>query len=134
MQIVIDIPEDSYKATCDGCMLPPDVKSVVNAIKNGTQLQEQPKWIPVSDRLPKEGQYVLCQCQANIYDVLKLTIDGWYHDKNNCYMSGFVIAWMPLPEPYEEAEEKEYDEDDELVESLLNDFEGTLERIDKQNN
>ena len=31
-------------------------------------------------------------------------------------------------------EEKEYDEDEELVESLLSDFEGTLERIDKQTN
>ena len=36
MYIVIDIPEDSYKATCDGCMLPPDVESVVQGIKGGT--------------------------------------------------------------------------------------------------
>ena len=38
MKIVIDIPEDSYKATCDGCMLPPDVESVVQGIKKGTPL------------------------------------------------------------------------------------------------
>ena len=38
MQIVIDISEDSYKATCDGCMLPPDVRNVVQGIKNGTPL------------------------------------------------------------------------------------------------
>lgn len=38
MKIVIDIPEDSYKATCDGCMLPPDVRSVVHGIKNGVPL------------------------------------------------------------------------------------------------
>lgn len=38
MKIVIDIPEDSYKATCSGSMLPPDVKNVINAIKNGTPL------------------------------------------------------------------------------------------------
>ena len=38
MKIVIDIPEDSYKATCDGCMLPPDVENVVQGIKNGTPL------------------------------------------------------------------------------------------------
>ena len=36
MKIVIDIDENSYKATCSGSMLPPDVKNVVNAIKNGT--------------------------------------------------------------------------------------------------
>lgn len=38
MKIVIKISEDSYKATCNGCMLPPDVENVVNAIKNGTPL------------------------------------------------------------------------------------------------
>lgn len=38
MKIVIDIPEDSYKATCDGCMLPPDVENVVQGIKNGVPL------------------------------------------------------------------------------------------------
>ena len=38
MQIVIDLPEESYKATCDGCMLPPDVDSVVQGIKKGTPL------------------------------------------------------------------------------------------------
>ena len=40
MQIVIDIDENSYKATCSGSMLPPDVKNVVNAIKNGTVLSK----------------------------------------------------------------------------------------------
>lgn len=61
---------------------------------------EQTRWIPVSERLPEVGEKVLCHCQANIYEVLKLTVDGWYHDKNHCYMLGFVIEWMPLPQPY----------------------------------
>lgn len=60
------------------------------------------RWNPVNERLPEVGEKVLCQCQANIYEVLKLTVDGWYHDNNHCYMSGFVIAWQPLPKPYEE--------------------------------
>ncbi len=38
MQLVINISEDSYKATCNGCMLPPDVKNVIKAIKDGTPL------------------------------------------------------------------------------------------------
>lgn len=38
MEILIKISEDSYKATCNGCMLPPDVENVVNAIKNGKPL------------------------------------------------------------------------------------------------
>jgi hypothetical protein len=33
--------------------------------------------------------------------VLKLDADfDWYQDADHCYMNGFVIAWMPLPEPY----------------------------------
>lgn len=55
------------------------------------------RWIPVSERLPNIGETVLCQCQVNIYEVLKLTVDGWYHDNEHCYMEGFVIAWQPLP-------------------------------------
>ena len=38
MKLLIDIPEESYKATCNQCMLPPDVKNVVQGIKNGTPL------------------------------------------------------------------------------------------------
>ena len=29
----------------------------------------------------------------------------WYQDANHCYMGGFVIAWMPMPEPYQPKEE-----------------------------
>lgn len=63
------------------------------------------RWIPVSERLPELGERVLCQCRANIYEVLKLTVDGWYYDQDHCYMESFVVAWMPLPEPYERGDE-----------------------------
>jgi hypothetical protein len=58
------------------------------------------KWIPVSERLPEMGVRVLCACQANLYDVLKLTPEGWFYDTRHTYMFGFVRAWQPLPEPY----------------------------------
>ena len=38
VELVIKISEDAYKATCNGCMLPPDVENVVQGIKNGTPL------------------------------------------------------------------------------------------------
>lgn len=38
MELVIKIPEESYKATCNGCMLPPHVENVVQAIRNGIPL------------------------------------------------------------------------------------------------
>lgn len=37
-EIVLKIPEETYKNTCNGSMLPPDVTNVINAIKNSTPL------------------------------------------------------------------------------------------------
>lgn len=63
----------------------------------------EPRWIPVSERLPKVGETVIAQCSANIIETLKVDSDGdWYHEVGHCYPSGFVIAWKPLPEPYVE--------------------------------
>ena len=75
---------------------------VEEAVKN---IEIEPKWISVSERLPEINEWVVCQCRANIYEVLKFTSYGWYHDDAHCYMNGFVIAWMPLPEPYKGEEE-----------------------------
>ena len=66
--------------------------------------EKEPKWISVSERLPGFGEKVLCQCRAGIYEVLKYTSHGWYHDDAHCYMTGFVIAWMPLPPCYDPQE------------------------------
>ena len=62
----------------------------------------EPRWIPCNERLPKVRQWVLCQCRAGIMDVLRLTADGsWNKDyPYTDYMSGFVVAWMPLPDAY----------------------------------
>lgn len=56
-----------------------------------------PCWIPVTDRLPEEHEWVLCKCRAKIYEVLSLRDGYWYHDPQHQYMSGFVTHWMPLP-------------------------------------
>ena len=38
MKLIIDIPEKTYTATCQGHMLPPDVTNVIEAIKAGAPL------------------------------------------------------------------------------------------------
>ena len=60
MQIVIDIPEETYKATCNGCMLPPDVDNVVRGIKNGTPLPDG------AEILTKEAYSDLCTRAADV--------------------------------------------------------------------
>lgn len=76
-------------------------KTYVEQLPSAQSTIEERKWIPCSERLPRQGQEVICQCRANMIRVLKLDAYGdWYQDAEHCYMSGFVIAWMPLPEPW----------------------------------
>ena len=87
---------------------------------------KQPRWIPVSERLPddrkdcivtfKDG-YVDTMCYASdLYKVDEFDFyekkgkAGWYdYDSEWGYYSrDDVVAWMPLPEPYgAESEDEE---------------------------
>ena len=62
-------------------------------------------WIPVTERLPEPGEWVLCSCRSNIIEVLRYdsAMDDWDSQMpERCYMKGFVTHWMPLPEPHKE--------------------------------
>jgi len=68
--------------------------------------QPEQRWIPVSERLPEEGEVVLTQ--AKFKDDMKMAVSSRI-DYN--YWTGWgtrdinIIAWMPLPEPYQEGEQ-----------------------------
>lgn len=81
-----------------------DKEYVCGLIDNLPSVENKGEWTPVSERLPEMGVRVLCACQADLYDVLKLTPDGWFYDTRHTYMFGFVLAWQPLPEPYKKGE------------------------------
>ena len=82
--------------------------SVENAanilIANGVTVQE---WISVDDRLPEEGEYVLCELKGFNYggkiQVCKFVPADNFKDKPyfEHFRNGFpsVTHWMPLPQP-----------------------------------
>ena len=76
-----------------------DHRQLAEWLKELKQLREQTRWIPVSKRLPEEdNQYLIC-----FYDG-ELELD--YYCRGSFSYSG-VIAWMPLPEPYESQESED---------------------------
>lgn len=78
-------------------------------IANGVTVQE---WISVKDRLPEEGEYVLCVLKGFNYggkiQVCKFVPADKFKDKPyfEHFRNGFpsVTHWMPLPEPPKEVE------------------------------
>lgn len=73
-------------------------------------LQQEPKWIPVTERLPEEGLTVLIlaengqiefgQRDENKWEWLAESIADYWTEAEE------VIAWQPLPKRYEESDEE----------------------------
>lgn len=70
---------------------------------------EMDRWIPCSERMPDNGEVVLA---TGIYGAVFIAIRKyepiykdyvWWHEE---YGKVRVKAWMPLPEPYNERNEK----------------------------
>ena len=84
-------------------------------------LEQEPRWIPVSERLPKaeygESDSVLVCFENGTQDVLYFDGSNWCYPTGETYITinhkngwhNKVVAWMPLPQPFEpqESEDKE---------------------------
>jgi len=59
--------------------------------------QPEQRWIPVTERLPEENMWTICQNDAGAMMIGKYDIEfGWMFP---AYFDG-IVAWMPRPEPY----------------------------------
>ena len=97
------------------CGVPFDEKGIDEVIKELPLVTSQPRWIPVSEGLPKEAESVLVYAERNAYDdkgkfrkkVIDIgwQVDGRWHIDGCSGVDG--MAWMPLPQPYTEGSGEE---------------------------
>ena len=76
-------------------------------IKNAPTIEPKQEWIPCSERLPARQGYYICTCKDGSRVLKTTTIkwsNGWQLSGTRAYWK--VIAWMPLPEPWEGADDE----------------------------
>lgn len=111
------------ECVCENCTCAECDEAFDMAIK---ALEQEPRWIPVSERLPKEREWIgTKRFGTTISDEVYVTLetsDGKRFTKHLSFQNGELsvidknimeiwfngavpIAWMPLPQPYREVEE-----------------------------
>ena len=79
-----------------------DFTEIVQAVQDAPTIEPEPQWIPVSERLPECGKPVLWsnECGSVFTSAITVMTDhSWAIGKRHRLAE--VIAWMPLPKPYE---------------------------------
>lgn len=75
---------------------PEDKCSECDAWNKYKNYPREQRWIPCSERLPEEaGWYIVTMHNGRCNTLWYSTLHGWEWEMD-------VIAWMPLPEPYQE--------------------------------
>ena len=108
---IVDIPDRTYdfimglnQHTFGSKYAHKDVQAdIVKAVKESKPYDEADRWIPVSERLPeKKGWY-----EATFISVTGARTVGlaFYSDRVEDFAVDGVIAWKPLPKPYESEDE-----------------------------
>ena len=64
-------------------------------------------WIPCSERLPKYGEVVMCSCTNSGITISCITHKGVKPSKSVRFGQHSVIAWQPLPKPFQKGDNNE---------------------------
>lgn len=104
-----------YSKAARRCKRGSDFEDACCAIEDAPEVLPEPKWIPVSERLPLDHErYLLTQeIHYTTGRIIKRVCMAFYDDENDewleeqgedCEIVSYPLAWMPLPEPYREGE------------------------------
>ena len=81
-------------------------KITIDACRGAIELLvQEPRWIPLSEGLPKDEQEILFSTKTGRVHSGKYHDDDsanqWYSHRDKCRAWNNVVnAWMPLPQPY----------------------------------
>lgn len=119
-QIVKQLDEEIYKAVLN--YVPNvDKEELIRALqydrgqyeKGYADAKAESGWIPVTERLPEENGYYLCEvCFSSVRDcksyrrMILYWEDNVWIDMPNCFKTRNPTHWMPLPQP---PKENDYD-------------------------
>ena len=99
MQIVIN---NYFKQECDvnTSIREAFEKGFRIGVKKRPSVQSEIHWIPCSERLPEENKYYLVTTSGTYNDIIDIAryINGTWNKASE------IIAWMPLPAPYQKGD------------------------------
>lgn len=74
----------------------------INAIKHGKVLEQEPRWIPISEKLPEKNVEVLATTEWGAVTIAEMySVNDWFiHEGATNAETDEIAAWMPLPKPY----------------------------------
>lgn len=86
------------------------IDRAIEIVESAEGSKEKSGWIPISERLPEPGKYVLMRFKnfylpkVGTYEIAEEGGGEFYmaDDAECCTYGLYVDAWLPLPEPYGE--------------------------------
>ena len=89
-----------YCPHCDNCDVDDDTLEI--------KALAQTRWIPVSERLPEDGAWAIFTDGSTIsVERYKEDAIDHFYPQGRWFSFDNTTAWMPLPQPYTESEDKE---------------------------
>jgi len=87
-------------------------ESILRELPSVRPTRKKERWIPVSERLPEDGELVLFSTNTDRVYEGRFFVDNtdfqWYAFRDEAFAyNNVVTAWLPLPKPYKAESEDE---------------------------